>query len=411
MIDGLCLGVDIGSVSVDAALVDGRGHLLWHCYRRHRGSPLTVAADVIDEAMRRLEGRRLAGAATTGSGGKLVAEKTGCVFVNEIVAAGRACSALHPEARTLIDMGGEDSKLIVFEPNGGGALRVADFSMNTVCAAGTGSFLDEQAARLGLDIEGEFGALALESQKPPTIAGRCSVFAKTDMIHLQQLATPDYDIVAGLCFALARTFRSNIGRGKEFVPPVVFQGGVASNAGMVRAFREVLGLTEDQLVVPEHHGVMGAIGAALELRSSPTEAGGSGFRGSEPLREHARSSSGWESHEPLPAQDYVREIEAVPLPAGEDVIDAYLGVDVGSISTNVVVVDADGRVLARRYLMTAGRPLEAVRRGLAEVGTDLGGRVRVRGACTTGSGRYLTADYIGADLTKNEITAHATGAA
>ncbi len=408
------LGLDVGSVSVDAAMVNESGEITWSLYRRHKGAPLLVAADIIDEALSRLDGTELAGMATTGSAGKLVAQHCGATFVNEIVAATRACSRLHPDARTVIDMGGEDSKLIVFEPAEDGGMRVADFSMNTVCAAGTGSFLDEQAARLGLDIDNEFGELALKSDSPPTIAGRCSVFAKTDMIHLQQLATPDYDIVAGLCFALARTFRSNIGRGKEFVAPVIFQGGVAANAGMIRAFREVLDLQEEELIIPEHHGVMSAIGAAFEL-VDPRSTGGNGhkpaFAGPEPLRLYARARGEWESHQPLPAQSYERDISAVPLPEGDEVIDGYAGIDVGSISTNVVVIDTQGKVLSRCYLMTAGRPLEAVRKGFAEVGAELGKRVRIRGACTTGSGRYLTADYIGADLTKNEITAHATGAA
>ncbi len=411
--ESLYLGIDVGSVSVDAALVTSDGEVIWDIYRRHRGSPLVVAAETIDAALAKINGGKLAGLATTGSGGKLVAEQVGGTFINEVGAAARACARFHPEARTLVDMGGEDSKLILFEPSENGQLRVADFSMNTVCAAGTGSFLDEQAARLGLDIENEFGELALKSEKPPAIAGRCAVFAKTDMIHLQQMATPDYDIVAGLCFALARTFRSNIGRGKDFVAPVVFQGGVAANRGMIRAFREVLGLADGELVVPERHGTMGAIGAALELASSPAAGNGSSpaFSGTEPLLEYARAKGDWEHHAALPAQDYVREIEAAPLPEGNDVIDGYLGLDVGSISTNVVVIDSEGTVLARRYLMTAGRPLEAVRKGLAQVGEELGERVRVKGACTTGSGRYLTADYVGADLTKNEITAHATGAA
>ena len=145
----LYLGIDVASVSVDAALVTAGGEVVWDLYRRHRGSPLTVAAETIDEALGRLGGRELAGLAATGSAGKLVAEQAGGTFVNEIVAASRACARFHPQARTLIDLGGEDSKLILFEPATDGSLRVADFSMNTVCAAGTGSFLDEQAARLG----------------------------------------------------------------------------------------------------------------------------------------------------------------------------------------------------------------------------------------------------------------------
>ena len=405
------LGIDVGSVSVDAALVDARGVVLWDLYRRHKGEPLVVAAAAIDEALAKAPGGKVAGMAATGSGGKLVAELAGGQFVNEIAAAVRAVGHFYPEARTVIDMGGEDSKLISLEKASGGGLRVADFNMNTVCAAGTGSFLDEQAARLGLDIEGQFGDMALKSTTPPTIAGRCSVFAKTDMIHLQQLATPDYDIVAGLCFALARNFRSNIGRGKDFAPPVVFMGGVAANKGMIRAFHEVLELDATGLVVPERHGTMGAIGAALELVRAEGRA--PEFRGAGPLREYARSHGDWEHHAPLPEQTYVRQIEAEPLRGanGGGPVDGYLGIDVGSISTNVVVIDGDGRVVSRRYLMTAGRPLEAVRQGLAEVSAELAGRVTIRGACTTGSGRYLTADYIGADLTKNEITAHATGAA
>jgi len=136
---------------------------------------------------------------------------------------------------------------------------------------GTGSFLDQQASRLHLTIE-EFSAIALRSKKPPRVAGRCSVFAKSDMIHLQQSATPDYDIVAGLCFAMARNFKATVGKGKKFQTPLLFLGGVAANLGMRRAFREVLSLSESDMTVPEHFYTSGAIGAALmvmELSSQP----------------------------------------------------------------------------------------------------------------------------------------------
>ena len=141
---------------------------------------------------------------------------------------------------------------------------MADFAMNSLCAAGTGSFLDQQAKRIGVPIEEEFGKLALLSENPPRIAGRCSVFAKSDMIHLQQLATPVHDIVAGLCFAVARNFKSNLGRGKKYKTPFLFQGGVAANAGMVRAFREVFELNDEELIIPEYHASMGAIGALYQ---------------------------------------------------------------------------------------------------------------------------------------------------
>ena len=114
---------------------------------------------------------------------------------------------------------------------------LVDFAMNTLCAAGTGAFLDQQAERLGIRIDGEFARLALASQRPARVAGRCTVFAKSDMIHLQQEGTPLDDILAGLCLALARNFKSVIGKGKRFTPPILFQGGVARNAAVARPSR------------------------------------------------------------------------------------------------------------------------------------------------------------------------------
>ena len=118
-------------------------------------------------------------------------------------------------------MGGEDSKLIFMDELDKDASRLSDFELNTLCAAGTGSFLDQQAKRIGVSIENEFGELSLKSTDPPRIAGRCSVFAKSDMIHLQQIATPVHDIVAGLCFAVARNFISSLGRGKSIRFPAI----------------------------------------------------------------------------------------------------------------------------------------------------------------------------------------------
>ena len=162
----------------------------------------------------------------------------GITPINEVVAYAYATRKLYPHIRTIIELGGEDSKLIIL---GEDSYSARDFYMNSVCAAGTGSFLDQQAERLRLSIE-EFSELSLKSQRPPRIAGRCSVFAKSDMIHLQQIATPVEDIVAGLCFAVARNFKGSIARGRELAFPVSFQGGVAANSGMIRAFKEIFGI-------------------------------------------------------------------------------------------------------------------------------------------------------------------------
>ncbi len=263
----LYVGFDIGSISLNLAVLTADGVLLEESYTRIHARPVQTALEVLGEFFGRTDARRVALMAGTGTGARLVAELLGVPFVNEIIAQARGLRHVEPQVRTLIEMGGEESKLIFLSAAGGTEL-IKDFATNTVCAAGTGSFLDQQASRLGLKIEGEFEALALQSENPPRVAGRCSVFAKSDMIHLQQQATPDYDIVAGLCLGLARNFKSNVGRGKEFVRPIAFCGGVASNEGVVRAFENVLEMEAGELIVPPCHTSTGAIGAVLTALES-----------------------------------------------------------------------------------------------------------------------------------------------
>jgi predicted CoA-substrate-specific enzyme activase len=423
-------GIDVGSVSANTVIMDDHQNVLEEHYTRIKGQPLQTVQKVLEEILQRIPLEQFRSISFTGTGGKLLSELLGGNFVNEIIAQAKAVQYFYPQVRTIIDIGGEDSKLILIEEEEG-RFKISDFSMNTLCAAGTGSFLDQQASRLGLTIE-EFGQLALKSTNPPRIAGRCSVFAKSDMIHLQQIATPDYDIVAGLCYALARNFKSNIGKGKTFVKPVSFQGGVAVNVGMRKAFLDVLELSDGELIVPKHFASMGAIGAILvtqEDKGSKREWIGlsrlnqylKDHRETEtPLKPLCLSANHITSPPPLPCGVVKHTPQGRPSPfngegnkiwgSGGEKIEAYLGLDVGSISTNLVVIDREKRVLSKRYLMTAGRPIEAVRIGLQEIGEESGDRVEIKGVGTTGSGRYLTADFVGADLVRNEITAQATAA-
>jgi len=406
---GFRIGLDVGSISINAVLVSPTDEIIEDHYVRTHGQPVEMTLKVLEDLFGRVSPDKVTSVVFTGSGGRLLAGLLGAGFINEIVAQGAGTMRLHPEVRTVIEMGGEDSKLLLIDTDSlSGKPRVQDFSMNTICAAGTGSFLDQQANRLGVSIE-EFGKLALKSEKPPRIAGRCSVFAKTDMIHLQQEATPVHDIIAGLCFAVARNFKGNIATNKPFVKPVSFQGGVAANVGMVRAFAEVLEIPQEELVVPEHFASMGAIGAVLVQDEAGERTPVAGLA---PLREYLahRRAADEARLEPLGCQDYEMRITPEPV-VGPTPVEAYVGVDVGSISTNVIVIDKDRRVLARRYLMTAGRPLEAVTRGLYEVGQEIGDKVKIFGCGTTGSGRYLTGDFIGADVISNEISTHARAAA
>jgi predicted CoA-substrate-specific enzyme activase len=415
MTQELHIGIDVGSVSVKTVFVDEELRLLEEDYRRAKGRPLLTAMEVLEWLLAKYPEAAVRAIAVTGSGGAALSECLGAAMVNEIIAQSTAVALFLPRVRTVIEMGGQDSKLLLFEYDEfQKRLVLQDFAMNSLCAAGTGSFLDQQATRLGLAIEEEFGALALKSQHPPRIAGRCSVFAKSDMIHLQQIATPDYDIVAGLCLALARNFKSTLGKGKRLHLPVAFLGGVAANIGMVRAFERVLELGDDELVIPPHHATMGAIGA---IRRIMEEGRSTEFRGLAPLRELLGSKAPDESrlaplHAPSEHSNGISGEAASVFMPGEsgdgDKIDAYLGIDVGSISTNVVAIDRNNRLLAKRYLMTASRPIDAVRHGLAEIGQEIGDRIRVCGIGTTGSGRYLIGDIVGADLVCNEITAQAT---
>jgi len=257
--DEVFLGIDVGSVTTKFAAVDPQGNLVASHYLRTAGQPIQAIREGLSRMATLLPSRvRVLGVGTTGSGRQLAGAIVGAdVVKNEITA--HAVAALHfvPNVRTVIDIGGQDSKLILIRDG-----VVVDFAMNSVCAAGTGSFLEQQAYRLGITVE-ELGQRALRSSNPVRIAGRCTVFAESDMIHKQQMGFPLDDILYGLCQALVRNYLNNLALGKTIEPPVVFQGGVAANAGVVRAFREALGT---EIIVPPHHEVMGALGAALLAR-------------------------------------------------------------------------------------------------------------------------------------------------
>jgi len=279
------LGLDVGSVSTKLAALDQDGGLLASLYSRTQGHPIAAIQKGLAEIRDRLPaGAAIRGVGTTGSARELAGVIVGADIVkNEITSQAVAALRHVPEARTIIEIGGQDSKIIILRDG-----VVVDFGMNTVCAAGTGSFLDHQALRLKMEI-GEFGPRALRSRNPVRIAGRCTVFAESDMIHKQQMGHPVEDILYGLCQALVRNYLNNIGSGKEIRPPVVFQGGVAFNQGMVRALRESL---ETEIIVPPHHEVMGAIGAALiGLENARAAGNGTRFLGFGVVGKHYEAAS------------------------------------------------------------------------------------------------------------------------
>jgi predicted CoA-substrate-specific enzyme activase len=410
------LGIDVGSTTVKLVVLDDGRRLLDQLYLRASGRPRWTLLEAVRTIEERAGSLDVAAVGITGSGGAPIAKLIGAQHVNELIAQTRAVAEFHPEARSVVEIGGQDSKLLLLEQDPSGELRLIDFAMNALCAAGTGSFLDQQAERLGLSIENDFARIAMQSDTPARIAGRCTVFAKSDMIHLQQQGTPLPDILAGLCLALARNFRAVIGKGKKLVPPILFQGGVACNVAVVRAFESVLELRPGQLIVPRHHCFMAALGAAYTAMAEHERAGAPSFRGFHALEQAVRGAPAVvDSLAPLRARQCPTDGAGAAAPAVQAVaaaapVTAYLGIDVGSISTCIAVIDEHDTLLARRYLLTAGKPLEAVRTGLREVGLEVGAGVRIAGVGTTGSGRYLTADFVGGDVVRNEITAQARAA-
>jgi len=410
------LGIDIGSVTAKVVVLDGANNIIESRYTRTRGQPVETVLTILEDILDTYSPDRFKVAAATGTGGELIANLLEVPFVNEIIAQAAGTARFHPEVKTILEIGGEDSKLIILgEESLSASPKVIDFAINGACAAGTGSFLDQQASRMGIPIE-QFGDVALQSENPPRVAGRCSVFAKTDMIHLQQVGTPVHDIVAGLCFAMVRNFKGQVIRGRGLGTPISFQGGVAANKAIRRAILEVLQLKESELIVPEHFAVLGALGAALVTGERVVPGGDGAKEGILPedtlqqIRNYiTRREYKFVTMPSLVGDNYPIDTEPVKISSAQPV-EAYVGVDIGSISTNVVVIDRDNNVLARRYLMTAGQPIEAVKMGLREVGLEIGDKVIVKGAGSTGSGRYMTGEFFGADIIRNEITSHAKAA-
>lgn len=251
------LGIDIGSISTKGVIIDAHRNIIARTYLWTEGNPADAARRVVADLGQQIDRDtvQVRAVGTTGSARRLVGAMCGATVIkNEITAHAVGTTFLHPEVRTILEIGGQDSKIICVE----GGIAV-DYAMNTLCAAGTGAFLSSQAHRLGVEVE-EFGEIALSSKKPANIAARCTVFAESDLVHKIQVGYAREDIIAGLCRAVATNYLNNVGKGKHIVAPVVFQGGVSKNVGVVKAFEDELGM--DVIVDADGH-LMGAFGVAL----------------------------------------------------------------------------------------------------------------------------------------------------
>ncbi len=256
------LGIDIGSISTKGVVIDENNKILASCYLYTEGNPIVATKKVIKNLKKQinLNEYKVVGVGTTGSARKLIGVLLGANTIkNEITAHAVGTTSIYPEVRTIFEIGGQDSKIILINNK-----IVTDYAMNTLCAAGTGSFLSSQSKRLAIPIE-DFGNIALTSKNPTKIAARCTVFAESDLVHKSQIGHKKEDIVAGLCLAIVNNYLNNVGKGKKIVPPIVFQGGVSKNIGVVKAFEKVTGYP---IIVDNNSHLMGALGVAILSKDS-----------------------------------------------------------------------------------------------------------------------------------------------
>jgi len=379
-------------------------------YRRIRGNPQQAAYELLAEWEQWAESQAIGTLRATGSGGRRIADLLGCGYENEFRALAKGVRSLYPEVRTILEMGGASSRYLRLDPEASSdCLGIVDYQSSGDCAAGTGSFLDQQASRLRYSVE-EAAAAACAEETAARVAGRCSVFAKTDMIHAQQRGYSTGQILRGLCEAIARNFKSSIVRGRPVVAPVLFVGGVAMNEAVRWAMAQVFRLPDAAFVQTQLPYCLSALGAALfaaEQKERPMRIAIGALAAKEPGTAESACA------EPLSLKNVRllrREVTKARLEPAAGRIAAYLGIDVGSVSTNLVVLDAAGSLLKEIYLPTAGRPIEVVNDGLQEIEQEMGEQLAIRGVGTTGSGRELIGELVGADTVNDEITAHKTGA-
>lgn len=414
------LGIDIGSVALSMAEIHPERDICRTAYQFHHGN----VAETFAKMMRDVDLGRVCGIAATSSTPSVI--KADARYDNR-VAVIEAARHFHHKIGAILIVGGEAFGLIGFDENS----HYRSFKTNTSCAAGTGSFLDQQARRLNLESTETLSEKAFSNKgSVPKIASRCAVFAKTDLVHAQQEGYTLEQICDGLCYGLAKNIVDTLSLDRERFGPVIFTGGVSRNRAVVQHIQSISG----KKIIVDETGVYGAIGAAFlmlaELRGDDVVR----FRSAEDMLTHETVQKKY-FHDPLTltlshypefagveTYGYAGSNAGFPSPVEVDVyetltpdreVEAVLGVDIGSTSTKAVLLNADGGVLAGFYTSTAGRPVAAVQRLFSSI-EDMAQKkhigLRITGAATTGSGRKFSGKIIGADRVIDEITAHARAA-
>ncbi len=421
------IGFDIGSVSINTIVCSDNGSLIEELpYYRHFGKTIELCAQILKQLEKRYGKDNIEKIAFTGTHGKAIAQATNCYFEIETTAQTSGLYALMPKAKTVISIGGHDSALLLLSPSKEGFI-LDDFKLNEACAAGTGSFIDQQAERIFVNdknisqinnpqkriesILQRFIDLGSESNTPANVACRCTVFTKSDMIHLQNKGVPIKHIIAGLHQGVVKNFQSTLISNRKLEEPIAFIGGYASNRLARKAFETILG---KKIIVPNHYTGVGAYGVILNALKNNTQ---SSKVDSETILQlkHSKAFSAPRT-EPL-------EIKLTPftecgiaegLPSNivesKELVDVYMGFDIGSTTTKLVLITPNGRVVYKRYIPTEGQPVIAIKKALTNCLQSIDtNKINILAVGTTGSGREVASLFVGADDVVNEVTAHAKG--
>ena len=415
------VGIDIGSVSINCVVLDEAGDLVYEApYQRHFGRFVPQTLESLKDIYERFGEERILTAAFTGNHGKIIASRLKALYEYESITQVLGVLYLVPDASAVVTMGGQDAALYLLTHRDG-QWYLKSFAMNGPCAAGTGSFIDQQAERLSSflydenvsfcqehisEILANFIARGQDSTSAAPVACRCTVFTKSDMIHLQNKGEPLANIIAGLHQGNAANYISTIVANQEVTAPVVFIGGVASNRLQVEAFQRYF----PDLIVPPHHTSLGALGAALFARSEEV-------RSRPDLTALETMADETASDFPIALPLELRKTtftDNVVIPIRKQIprtkLQVYLGVDVGSTTTKTVLMDVNQNIIHKQYVQTQGKPIEVAQRLIASIGEEFGDSLEILGTATTGSGRHVVGDFINADLIIDEITAHARAA-
>ncbi len=414
------IGIDAGSVSVNAVVIDKNKELIYeYPYKRHFGGVETSVFEIINELYDRFAFEKIKALAFTGNHGRIISDKTGGFYEFESITQILGSVFLHPDVRTIISMGGQDTALYILSHHGN-KWELDDFNTNGPCAAGTGSFIDQQAERLASSIYGkerdvsqahisnileDFIQLGLKSKNPSRVACRCTVFTKSDMIHLQNKGEKLSDIISGLHAGNASNYLSSIVSNRALPMPIVFIGGLAANELQVKAFKDHF----PDLIVSKHFTSVGALGVALQARKLDIV--------TKPdlneLKSIAKKGSFSFSAAPilqLVKTDFPADNRVKREPKAMKRIPAFLGIDIGSTTTKYALINKKREIIDKEYRQTMGKPIEATQNLLRTLKKRFENRIDIQGLATTGSGRMVVGDFLNADLIIDEITAHARGA-